>query len=89
MQMITLSLVSHHIFTFRKKSHVSGTPEGRDRYAKAAARTRGGEDFLQGEVVFSFPHFLATLPLARSFSCAQFAFSCVGNCKWKKFEKIS
>ena len=45
-QLTTLRLVSHHIFTFRKKSHESGTGEGRDQYTKGSARTRGGEGIL-------------------------------------------
>ena len=64
MQMTTLGLVSHYIFTFRKKSHASGTREGRDRYAKGAARTRGGEGFLQGGCDFllsSAPRYFASL----------------------------
>ena len=79
--MTTLRLVSHYIFTFRKKTHPSGTREGRDRYAKGAARTRGGEGFLQGGCGFllsSAPRCFAT----RSLVLLRFAFSRIGNCKW-------
>ena len=61
--MTTLRLASHYIFTFRKKWHASGTREGRDRYAKGAARTRGGEGFLQGGYGFllsSAPRYFTT-----------------------------
>ena len=64
MQMTTIRSFSHYIFTFRKKSHVSGARGGRDRYKKGAARTRGGEGFLQGgcDFVLSLaPRYFASL----------------------------
>ena len=72
-QMTTLRLVSHYIFTFRKKSHASGTRAARERGAidtQKEPREQGVmKVFSRADVVFSFPQLLTALPLARSFSC--------------------
>ena len=66
MQMTTLRLVSHYIFTFRKKSHASGTRAARERGVidtRKEPREQGvGKVFSRADVIFSFPQLLATLP---------------------------